>query len=105
MQIVQAFILHCTGAFVHEVAGVLYLWKGYYVADRASAQQQHYDSVGFLLLDYWGYIPNVEACVCLSNMGDYKRAYEYNERAGKIKPHDAAVLHNRAFLQAFYAYE
>ena len=61
---------------------------------------QHFDSVGFILLDYWGYIPNVEACVCLSNMGDYKRAYEYNERAGKYKPGNAAVVYNRVFLTA-----
>ncbi len=59
---------------------------------------QHFDSAGFILLDYWGYIPNIEACVCLSNMGDYKRAFEYNERAGSFKPGNAAVLHNRAFL-------
>ncbi len=60
---------------------------------------QHFDSVGFILLDYWGYIPNVEACVCLSNMGEYKTAYEYNERAGRFKPESAAVIHNRAFLK------
>ncbi len=61
---------------------------------------QHNNSVGFLLLDYWGYIPNIEACVCLSYMQDYVRAYEYNERAGKFKPENAAVIHNRAFLAA-----
>ncbi len=61
---------------------------------------RHFDSVGFLLLDYWGYIPNVEACVCLSHMGEYKRAARYNERAGSFKPKNAAVLHNREFLTA-----
>ncbi len=60
---------------------------------------KHFDSAGFLLLDYWGYIPNVEACVCLSHMGEYERAYEYNERAGTFKPGNAAVLHNKAFLE------
>ena len=59
---------------------------------------QHFNSAGFLLLDYWGYIPNIEACVCLSHMGDYIRASIYNERAGEYKPENAAVLHNRAFL-------
>ncbi len=61
---------------------------------------RNFDSVGFVLLDYRGYIPYIEACVCLSNMGDYASAYWYNERAGEFKPGNAAVLHNRAYLNS-----
>ena len=61
---------------------------------------RHYNSVGFLLLDYWGYIPNIEACVCLSQMGEYEKAADYNERAENFKPNDPAVNHNRMFLKA-----
>ena len=49
-----------------------------------AAHLQKPDSIGFVLIDYWGYIPNIEACVCLTALGDYVKAYDYNERARKV---------------------
>ena len=56
------------------------------------------DSLGFVLWDYWGYIPNIECCVCCCQLGDYKRANEFNEKAAKFKPNAYAVDNNRRYL-------
>lgn len=57
------------------------------------------NSLGFILCDYWGYIPYLECCVCLCRLGRYKEAYKKNERAGKIKPKSHAVQHNREYIK------
>ena len=56
------------------------------------------NTAGFILQDYWGYIPNIECCVCHCNLGDYKRAKISNECAAKFKPDAAAIEINRTFL-------
>ncbi len=53
------------------------------------------ETLGFVLRDYWGYIPNIECCVCAYELGDYKAAIDYNERAAEYKPDDPAVEYNR----------
>ncbi|MDR1692987.1 MAG: glycosyltransferase family 2 protein [Oscillospiraceae bacterium] len=53
---------------------------------------------GFILCDYWGYIPNIEACVCCCELGDFKTAAVYNERAAGFKPDSEAVSINREYL-------
>ena len=56
------------------------------------------DSVGFILSDYWGYIPNIECCVCCCELGDFENAKKYNEKAAIHKPHAAAIEINRKYL-------
>jgi len=56
------------------------------------------NSAGFILQDYWGYIPNIESCVCYCHLGDYERAKISNERAATFKPGSAAIKINREFL-------
>jgi len=56
------------------------------------------DTAGFILKDYWGYIPNIECCVCYCHLGDYKNAGIFNERAAIHKPGVAAVDINRKYL-------
>ena len=53
------------------------------------------ENAGFILWDYWGYIPNIECCVCCSHLGDLELAKEYNERAASYKPGNAAIEINR----------
>jgi len=55
------------------------------------------ESTGFILRDYWGYIPNIESCVCCCHLGDYKRANEFNEAAAFYKNTEAVGI-NRKFL-------
>lgn len=56
-------------------------------------------SVGFVHADYTGYIPNVEACVCLCFLGDYEKANEYNEKAAFYRPGYPSVMQNREYLK------
>lgn len=82
---------------------------GYYYKDRAQYRQAlHWfqlaemlpkpDTLGFVSIDHWGYIPAIEACVCACHLQAYELARSCNQRAAFYKPGDAAVLHNDAFL-------
>ena len=56
------------------------------------------DNLGFVLQDYWGYIPNIECCVCCCHLNDFEQAVQFNERASSFKPDAPAVKINREFL-------
>jgi len=53
---------------------------------------------GFTLKDYWGYIPNIELCVCYYQINDKQRAKYYNEQAAKFKPNSPGIISNRKFF-------
>jgi glycosyltransferase involved in cell wall biosynthesis len=57
-------------------------------------------SKGFVLLDYCGYIPCIEACVCSGELGDLGSAKIYNEKAAEYRPESPAVINNRKYLEA-----
>lgn len=57
------------------------------------------DTMGFLLNDYWDYIPNIELVVCYSINKDYKKASYHNQIAKKYKPKSKAVKHNEKYLK------
>lgn len=56
-------------------------------------------SGGFVLIDCYGYIPCLQLCVCFDRLGNYKKAEEYNERAGAIKPQSQAYLSNKIYFK------
>lgn len=58
------------------------------------------DSTGFMLWDYWGYIPSIECCVCCYELKDFEQANVFNERAAIFKPNAKAVEINRKCLSA-----
>lgn len=83
---------------------------GYYYKDKQdykhafkwfdlAANLPNHHSVGFVFSDYSGYIPNIEACVCLSFLGEYKKANDYNEKAALSKPDCLSVKQNRDYLR------
>lgn len=53
---------------------------------------------GFILPDCYDYIPLLQLCVCYDKMGDWKRAGEYNERAGLCKPYSKAYFYNKQYF-------
>ena len=53
----------------------------------------------FMIPDCHGYTPAIQLCVCHDRLGDYAKAYECNEIAGKFKPDDPAYLHNKEYLE------
>ncbi|MBO7746130.1 glycosyltransferase family 2 protein [Paenibacillus sp. MWE-103] len=45
------------------------------------------------------WLPHLQLCVCYDKLGDYERAYAHNEIARAHRPSDAAVLHNKTYLE------
>ncbi len=52
----------------------------------------------FVLPDYWGYIPNIECCVCCCYLSRFDEAAQFNARAGACKPNSPAVRQNEQYL-------
>jgi len=82
---------------------------GYYFSDKNLFSQAIFwftsalnapkiDSIGFVLKDYYKYIPALELTVLMDKIGDYKKANEYNEMAGSVKPDCNAYLNNKQYL-------
>ncbi|MCL2357908.1 MAG: glycosyltransferase family 2 protein [Defluviitaleaceae bacterium] len=65
---------------------------------RLAASLEKPDTLGFILQEYWGYIPNIEASICCWHLNDIEQARAFNERAAEIKPNSPAVKHNRDFF-------
>lgn len=55
---------------------------------------------GFIREDCWTYIPCIELAVCYDKLGMTDLAEHYNEEAGKFRPDDTSVAHNRLYFQA-----
>lgn len=66
---------------------------------RIAAGLRPTHSQGFVLQDYWGYIPNIESCVCCCLLERYEEASKYNALAGSFKPDSAAVQQNDQYLR------
>lgn len=58
------------------------------------------NSIGFILNDYWDFIPNIELSVCYYNLGNIQKAICFNERAKKIKPNSPIVFQNVNFYNS-----
>lgn len=54
---------------------------------------------GFVMPEYWGFIPNIELSVCHFKLGNIEEARKYNEKAGEYKPNSASVLQNRKYYE------
>jgi len=57
------------------------------------------DHWGFMLHDYWGYIPNIQLCVCYDKIGMRQEAIHYNNKAAEYKPFDSAIIHNKKYFE------
>lgn len=58
------------------------------------------NSLGFISHDYFGYIPNIQLCVCYDKLGNLQEAIKHNEKAAEFKPNDGAVAHNREYFKS-----
>ncbi|NLT57471.1 MAG: glycosyltransferase family 2 protein [Clostridiales bacterium] len=82
-----------------------YHWKEQRDYRRAAAwfslalQARRPAGSGFLLHDYWGFIPHIELSVCRFMLGEFEPARAHNELAAGFKPQHPAVLANRAFFE------
>ena len=57
------------------------------------------EGCGFIQPDYWGFIPQIESCVCACHLGDFQAARRYHKAAAGYKPRHPAVVQNEAYLQ------
>lgn len=55
---------------------------------------------GFHNVDYFGYIPYIQLCVCYDKIGDSEKAIFYNNKAGELKPTDKAFLYNKNYFES-----
>ncbi len=55
-------------------------------------------SRGFVQPDCYGFIPNLQLCLCYDAMGQWEKAAEYNERAAEYKPEHPAIAYNRGYF-------
>lgn len=65
---------------------------------QVAARMDEPSSLGFVAQDFKDYIPQIESCVCCSELGQFHQARIYNEKAALAKPENPSVLHNRKFL-------
>lgn len=56
-------------------------------------------SWGFVLHDYWGYIPYIELCVLNDKLGNKEEAIICNEKAAEYKPQSPSVQYNRDYFK------
>ena len=61
---------------------------------KTALELENPNSVGFVLHDFWGYIPNIELAVCYYRLGDMEKSKLYNSEAKKHKPNSTAVKYN-----------
>lgn len=56
-------------------------------------------SGGFISSDCYGFIPAIWLCVCYDRLGNYEKAYQFNELALSFKPNSDAALANKKYLE------
>lgn len=65
----------------------------------ATQLKKPFNSLGFHLYDYWGFIPNIQLCACYDRLGNIYEAIKYNDIASTYKPHDASVDYNKKYFE------
>ncbi|MGG0284332.1 glycosyltransferase family 2 protein [Peribacillus butanolivorans] len=68
--------------------------------ELATKYERQKDNWGFFNEAYTTWVPNLNLCICSYYLGEYQKANEYNEIAGKYRPQDKDVLHNRELLKS-----
>ena len=66
---------------------------------RVATNLEKPNTYGFILNDYYGYIPNLEICVCYSLLGDNVKAKIYNYKAKLFKPESETIKYNEKYFE------
>ncbi len=101
----RSFIFDLPRAEICCEIGRFFLDKGKY--DSAIfwyklAADKEYDekSGGFHSPDCYGFVPNIQLCVCYDRIGDHEKARYYNDLAVTFKPDNECVLYNRNYFDS-----
>ncbi|HBY20882.1 MAG TPA: hypothetical protein DEG71_07725 [Clostridiales bacterium] len=73
--------------------------KAIFWYDLATKLKKPIDNWGFILEDCWGYIPNLQLCVCYYKIGNIDESIKYNDIAGEYKPKSSKVIFNKKFFK------
>lgn len=76
-----------------------YLSAAYWYKCAMSADNNE-KSGAFINRDFCDFIPLMQLCVIYDRLGNFEVACDYNERAGKIKPHNANYLSNVKYFES-----
>ncbi len=68
--------------------------------DLATKLQKPERNWGFIMHDYWGFIPNIQLCVCYDRIGNTDEAIKYNDKAAEFKPNAPSVIYNRKYFES-----
>ena len=68
----------------------------------ALTKQRNDASGAFISPDCYGYLPYIQLCVCYDRLGQKKKAREYNEKAGKLRPDSPAYQYNKAYYEKLF---
>ena len=70
-----------------------------YWYERALGSKESAEDGGFVNVDFLTFIPAIRLCVLYDKSGDFRRAEQYNEIAGKVKPNDKSYLYNKEYFK------
>lgn len=100
----QSFTYDTPRAEITCEIGYYYLHQGDYVKALGwfllTTKLEKPTTIGFVLHDYWNFIPYIELCVCYYQLGQLEKARYYHEIAKKYKPNAPEVLHNQKFFDS-----
>lgn len=74
--------------------------KAIFWYNLAAEMKKPEDSWGFISHDYFGYIPNIQLCVCYDKLGNIEEAIKYNNKAAEYKPNADAVAYNKKYFES-----
>ena len=67
--------------------------------ETALRQKPPVQAGGFVRWDYYGYLPEINLCVCYDRMGDRNRAFEYHLKSRERKPESKEVQWNEEYFR------
>ncbi len=77
--------------------------KAIYWFELALTQKPKDVSGAFVDINAYGYLPCIQLCVCYDKLGAYKKAEEYNLKAGTYRPDSKAYMHNLNYFKDLHA--
>ncbi len=74
--------------------------KAIFWYNLATQLKKPVDNWGFILHDFWDYIPNMQLCFCYDRIGNIEQAIKHNNKAAEYKPNHPAVLYNKFYFKS-----
>lgn len=88
----------------YNLLGLFYLnkqqWdKAIFWYEAALKVKRPKELLTFYQPEYYTWLPCLQLCLCYNNIGDIKKAYEYNKKVLEYRPQDSRALHNDQILK------